>query len=83
MSNWEKNSFIDHLRNQCSREVAKIGVSIIEFTEKYADDITWGRGADHGTLTFRCDTDVGLIPLFHMTSSGQLNLQINHCISMT
>ena len=77
MSNWDKDQFINHLREQCSREVAKIGVSIIEFSEKYADDISWGRGLDHGTLTYRCNTDVGTIPLFHMTSIGQLNLQIN------
>jgi len=77
MSNWEKQSFIDHLRENCTREIAKVGVSIIEFTEKFADDISWGRGTDHGTLTFRCNTDVGPLPLFHMTSIGQLNLQIN------
>ena len=77
MSNWDKNLFIDHLRDQCSREVAKVGVSIIDFTEKHADDISWGRGTDHGTLTFRCNSDAGPLPLFHMTSTGQLNLQIN------
>ena len=77
MSNWDKVSFLDHLRENCTREIAKVGVSIIEFTEKFADDISWGRGTDHGTLTFRCNTDVGLLPLFHMTSIGQLNLQIN------
>ena len=77
MANWDKNVFIDHLRKNCTREIAKIGMSIIEFSEKYADDISWGRGYDHGTLTYRCDTDVGQIPLFHMTSTGQLNLQIN------
>ena len=77
MSNWDKNLFIDHLREQCSREVAKVGVAIIEFTEKFADDVSWGRGTDHGTLTFRCNTDIGPLPLFHLTSSGQLNLLIN------
>ena len=77
MSNWDKNLFIDHLREQYSREVAKVGVAIIEFTEKFADDVSWGRGTEHGTLTFRCNTDIGPIPLFHLTSSGQLNLQIN------
>ena len=77
MSNWDKNLFIDHMRDQCNREIAKIGVSIIDFTEQHADDISWGRGTDHGTLTFRCNTDVGSLPLFHMTSTGQLNLQIN------
>ena len=77
MSNWNKDQFIDHLREECSWEIAKVGVSIIDFTERHADDISWGRGADHGTLTFRCQSDVGPLPLFHMTSTGQLNLQIN------
>ena len=77
MSNWDKNLFIDHLRSNCTREIAKVGVSIIDFTEQFADDVSWGRGTEHGTLTFRCNTDVGTIPLFHMTSLGQLNLQIN------
>ena len=39
MANWDKSIFIDHLRKNCTREIAKIGVSIIEFSEKYADDI--------------------------------------------
>ncbi len=69
MSNWDKDLFIEHLRDQCNREVAKVGVSIIEFTEKHADDISWGRVTSHGTLTFRCDKDVGPLPLFHMPST--------------
>ena len=77
MSNWDKKLFTEHLREKCTREVAKVGVAIIEFAEKFADDISWGRGTEHGTLTFRCNTDIGPLPLFHMTSSGQLNLQIN------
>ena len=35
------------------------------------------RGDDHGTFTFRCSSDVGMLPLFHMTSHGHLNLQVN------
>ena len=77
MSTWNKKSFIEHLRGNCNREITKIGVSIIDFAEKCADDMSWGRGADHGTLTYRCETDIGPLPLFHMTSTGQLNLQIN------
>ena len=38
MSNWDKDLFIDHMREQCNREIAKVGVMIIEFTEKHADD---------------------------------------------
>ena len=77
MTNWTKESFIEHMRDNCSREIAKIGEAIIEFGEKNASDISWGRGTDHGTLTYRCESDEGHLPLFHMTSIGQLNLQIN------
>ena len=51
MSNWDKEQFINHLRENCSREVAKIGVSVIEFSEKHGTDVSWGRGGHHGTLT--------------------------------
>ena len=77
MSKWTKEDFVEDLRNKCTREIAKIGEKIIEFAEEYASEMSWGRGDDHGTFTFRCSSDVGMLPLFHMTSIGQLNLQIN------
>ena len=77
MSKWDKNRFTEHMTENCSREVAKIGNAIIDFSEKYADEVSWGRGNDHGTLTFRCNSDFGMLPIFHMTSDGQLNLQVN------
>ena len=73
---WDKKTFVADMREKCSREVAKIGNDICEFSENHAADISWGRGIDHGTLTFRCDSDFGLLTLFHMTSEGQLILQI-------
>ena len=77
MSKWTKEDFVDDLRNKCNREIAKISERIIEFAEEHASEMSWGRGDDHGTFTFRCSSDVGMLPLFHMTSNGQLNLQIN------
>ncbi len=77
MVTWNKKTFTEELRKNCTREVAKVGIELIEFSEKYADNITWGRGSDKGTLTFRCESDIGLIPLFHLSSDGKLNLLIN------
>ncbi len=77
MSNWTKESFIEDMREKCTREISKIGVALIDFAEKHGEDISWGRGNEYGTLTYRCGSDVGPIPLFHMTSTGQINLQIN------
>ena len=71
MSNWDKSSFIEHMRDNCSREIAKIGEAIIEFSEKHGSDISWGRGSEYGTMTFRCECDEGHLPLFHITSTGQ------------
>ena len=53
MSKWTKERFIEDLRNRCSREIAKIGEKIIEFSDTHASEVTWGRGGDHGTFTFR------------------------------
>jgi hypothetical protein len=78
MSKWNKETFIEDLRAKCSRETAKIAERIIEFSEQHADEITWGRGHDHGTMTFRCESDFGVLSLFHLTSEGQLNLQVNY-----
>lgn len=72
MPKWTKKIFIEDMRDKCSREVAKIGEQIIDFSEKYAEEVTWGRGEDHGTFTFRTNSDVGIIPLFHMTSDDSL-----------
>ena len=72
-----KQKFVEDLRNNCSREIAKIGEQIIEFSEKNATEMSWGRGDGHGTFTFRCNSDFGMLPLFHMKSDGHLNLQIN------
>ena len=77
MSKWTKSDFVEALRSNCSREIAKIGERIIEFSEQHASEMSWGRGDGHGTFTFRCDSDFGMLPIFHMTSEGQLNLQVN------
>ena len=77
MVTWNKKNFISDLRANCTREVSKIGLELIEFSEKFADNITWGRGSDKGTLTFRVDSDAGMIPLFHLSSDGKINLLIN------
>ena len=44
MSKWTKDQFIEDMRNKCSREIAKIGERIIEFSDAHASEVTWGRG---------------------------------------
>ena len=77
MSKWNKQKFIIDLEENCSREVVKITSQIIDFSEKHSEHLTWGRGEEHGTMTFRCTSDMGILPLFHINSGGNINLQIN------
>ena len=77
MKKWNKNAFINDLKKNCNREVVKIGRQIIDFSEKHASALSWGRGVEHGTMTFRCSSDVGDVPVFHLSSDGRVNLQIN------
>ena len=77
MSKWNKQSFISDLEEKCSREVVKTIRQIIDFSEIHSQNISRGRGEEHGTMTFRCMSDMGLLPLFHINSDGNINLQIN------
>ena len=79
MTKWNKELFVEDLRNSCSREIAKIGEKIIDFSEDFATDVSWGRGDEHGTFTFRCNSEVRSHPHFYMRSDGKLNSQINLC----
>lgn len=77
MSKWARESFQEDMQACCGREVSRIGNKIIDFAEEHSDELTWGRGSDHGTMTFRSNSDFGVLPIFHMSSTGQINLQIN------
>ena len=77
MSKWSKKTFIDHLNQSCESDVAMHCIELVDFSEKTSDEISWGNGEDFGTMTFRCDSDHGLLPLFRLSSNGKINLQLN------
>ena len=77
MSKWSKKTFIEHLNHSCENDVAMNCIELVNFSEKISDEISWGNGEDFGTMTFRCDSDYGLLPLFRLSSNGKINLQLN------
>ena len=77
MSKWSKKTFIEHLNKSCENDVAMNCIELVNFSEKKSDEISWGSGEDFGTMTFRCDSDYGLLPLFRLSSNGKINLQLN------
>ena len=74
---WDKSNFLEDLRTHASREIAHIGEEICNFSLDEADEVTWGRGAEYGTMSFRSKSDFGLVSLFQITSKAQIKFCVN------
>ena len=77
MGKWSKKMFVNHINETCENDVAMICLELIDFSEKTSDELSWGTGEDFGTMTYRCNSDYGLLPLFRLSSNGKINLQLN------
>jgi hypothetical protein len=69
--------FINHINETCENDVVMICLELIDFSEKTSDELSWGTGEDFGTMTYRCNSDYGLLPLFRLSSNGKINFQLN------
>jgi hypothetical protein len=79
MAKWNKKIFIDTLKENCKPHIVNIVLELINFSEETADTISWGRGEGHGTMTYKCKSeDWGIVPLFHVTTAGQIKFLLNH-----
>ena len=77
MAKWSKKMFINHINETCENDVVMICLELIDFSEKTSDELSWGTGEDFGTMTYRCNSDYGLLPLFRLSSNGKINFQLN------
>ena len=78
MGKWNQDLFIKTIKEQCQTRVSNIVVDLVKFAELEADIISWGRGEGYGTMTFKCKSfDHGILPLFHLTSNGQIKFPLN------
>ena len=79
MAKWNKATFLISVKDKCDPRVQTLILDLIRFAELHADQVSWGRGEGHGTMTFKCKSDdYGVIPLFHITSNGQIKFQLNY-----
>ena len=78
MSKWNKDTFIPVVKDNCNPTISNIIVDLVNFSIADADVVNWGRGEGYGTMTYKCKSeDYGLIPLFHLTTNGQIKIPIN------
>ena len=79
MAKWNKDIFLKTVKNNCNIRIANTITDLVKFTETEADAIAWGRGEGYGTLTYKCKSDdYGVVPLFHITTSGQIKILLNN-----
>ena len=78
MAKWDHDIFIKSVKESCQTHISNIIVELVKFSDAEADIITWGRGEGYGTMTFKCKSiDYGIIPLFYITSNGQIKFPLN------
>ena len=79
MMKWNKDTFILESKKECPPNISNVIVTLVNFCDENADNISWGRGKGYGTLSFKCDSlDYGMISLFHLTTNGQIKFPLNN-----
>ena len=79
MAKWNKNTFEASAKSTCQIRISNIVVELVKFAENDADLVTWGRGEGYGTMTYKCKSiDYGHLPIFHITSNGQIKFALNY-----
>tara|TARA_B100000959_G_C14475755_1_gene417011 strand:- start:72 stop:506 length:435 start_codon:yes stop_codon:yes gene_type:complete len=78
MSKWNKGTFVCTIKDKCEPRISNVIIDLVNFAESDADVISWGRGEGYGTMTYKCKSeDYGILPLFHITTNGQIKFPIN------
>ena len=78
MSKWNKGTFVCTIKDKCEPSISNVIIDLVNFAESDADVISWGRGEGYGTMTYKCKSeDYGILPLFHITTNGQIKFPIN------
>ena len=78
MVKWDKDTFIKKAKIECEAHISHYILDLVKFAEEHADIVQWGKGDGQGTMRFKCKTDdFGILPLFEVTTNGQINFLIN------
>ena len=78
MTKWDKDTFIKKAKSECAAHISNVILDLVRFSEDHADIVQWGKGDGQGTMRFKCKSDdFGVLPLFEITTNGQINFLIN------
>ncbi len=78
MAKWDKDTFLKTTKENCESQISNIVLELVKCAESRADIVQWGRGKGYGTMRYKCKTDdYGVLPLFEITTNGQINFLLN------
>lgn len=78
MPKWDAVTFVKHAKEQCPAHVVNVLEDLVQFTLREADVSGWGRGEETGMITYKVRSDEGILPLFNLTTDGQVKFYINY-----
>lgn len=78
MTKWNPDTFIQFAKAQCPTHVVSVLEDLVKFTNAESDIVSWGRGEETGMVTFKVRSDDGPLPLFSLTTDGQIKLFVNY-----
>ena len=78
MTKWNPDTFIQFAKAQCPTHVVNVLEDLVKFTNTESDIVSWGRGDETGMVTFKVRSDDGPLPLFNLTTDGQIKLFVNY-----
>ncbi|MEE9162390.1 MAG: hypothetical protein V3U35_05400 [Candidatus Neomarinimicrobiota bacterium] len=78
MAKWDPVTFMQFAKAQCPAHVVNVLEDLVNFAGKEADLVQWGRGDETGMLTYRARSDEGVLPLFNLTTDGQIKFSVNY-----
>lgn len=78
MAKWNPITFIQHAKAQCPAHIVNVLEELVNFAIAEADVVAWGRGDETGMLTYRVRSDEGMLPIFNLTTDGQIKFYLNY-----
>ena len=78
MAKWDPPTFIQYAKAQCPAHVVNVMEELVNYAVDESDKVSWGRGEETGMVTFKARYDEGRLPLFSVTTDGQIKLYVNY-----
>ena len=75
---WTSERFFTEIQKLGKPEIIKQINNLFEFSRKYSDDLSWGRGTQTGSFTFRKKVLGAMISIFSVETNGHIYIRLDY-----